>query len=217
MPHLEISISSLQHCQQWLSTRFKVLFTFIHNKSFRQFLDISFINLLENTPNQPSKFKTKNWFVINNHSRGTYNPNSQIKFKTSMFKWSLCGYSDAYILLSNTITITRAGADGNAKQLDERNKGVIFKNCAPFTDCISEINNIQIDNAKDLDAVMPMCDLFEYSGSYLKTSGSLWQYYRDKPNDILINSKLFKFKMKITGKTPAAVNTKGVKIAVPLK
>ena len=76
-----------------------------------------------------------------------------MKFKTAMLKSSLCDYSDAYILVKRTITITGAGADAAARQPDERNQGVIFKNCAPFTDCISEINNIQIDNAKDPDVV----------------------------------------------------------------
>ena len=61
----------------------------------------------------------------------------------------------------------------------------MFENCAPFADCISEINNTQIDNAKDLDVVMPMCNLFEYRDNYSKTSGRLWQYYRDDPNDVV--------------------------------
>ena len=79
--------------------------------------------------------------------------------------------------MSRSITINGAGDDDNAKQLDERNKGVMSKNCAPFTDCISEINNTQLDKAKDLDVVMTMYNLIEYSDSYLETSGSLWQYY----------------------------------------
>ena len=127
-----------------------------------------------------------------------------------MLRSSLCDYSDAYILVSGTITITRAGNDDAAWRLDERNKGVIFKNCAPFTDCISEINNTQINNAKYIDVVMPMYNLIEYSDNYLKTSGSLWQYYRDGPNDIITGSESFKYKIKITGKTPAAGNTKDV-------
>ena len=97
------------------------------------------MHLLDNTPDQPTKFRTKNWFEINDGSRGTFNTNSQIKFITSMLRSRLCDYSDAYILVSGTITITGAGADDAAKRLDERNKGVIFKNCAPFTDSISEI------------------------------------------------------------------------------
>ena len=141
-------------------------------------------NLLDdNKSNQPSKFRTKNWVEINDESRGTYNVDSQIKFKTTMLKSSLCDYSDAYILVKGTITITGAGDDAAVRQADEKDKGVVFKNCAPFTNCISEINNTQVDNAKDIDIVMPMYNLIEYSDNYAKTSGSLWQYYRDEPND----------------------------------
>ena len=80
----------------------------------------------ENAPNQPNKFRTKNWVEINNNSPGTYSTNSQIKFKTSVLKTSLCDYSDAYILVSGTITITEAGNDDAARRLEEINKGVIF-------------------------------------------------------------------------------------------
>ena len=103
------------------------------------------------------------------------------------------------------------------QKLDERNKGVIFKNCAPFTKCISRINNTDIDNAKDIDIVMPMYNLIEYSDSYSKTSGSLWQYYKDEPNDNITQFESFKSKIKITGKTPAAGNTKDVEIIITLK
>ena len=129
--------------------------------------------MLDNTPNQPSKFRTKSWVEINNYACEMYNTNSQIKFKTSMLKPILRDYSDAYILVSGTIIITGGGDNDSAKWADEKNKGVIFKNCAPFTDCISEINNNQIDNAKDIDIVMPMYNLIEYSDDYSKTSGSL--------------------------------------------
>ena len=111
------------------------------------------INFLDNTWNQPSKFRTKNWVHINDDSRGMYNTNSHIKFKTTMLKSNLCGYSDAYILVKGRVRITGAGADAAARLADERYKEVIFQNCAPFTNCISEINNTQIDNAKDLDVV----------------------------------------------------------------
>ena len=172
-------------------------------------------NLLDdNKSNQPSQFRTKNWVEINDESRGTYNVNSQIKFKTTMLKSSLCDYSDAYILVKGTITITGTGADAAARQADERDKEVVFKNCAPFTNCISEINNTQVDNAKDIDILMPMYNLIEYSDNYAK---SLWQYYRDEPNNNLADSESFKFKVKITGKTPAADNEKDVEIMVPLK
>ena len=131
------------------------------------------INLLDNAPNQPNKFKTKNWVEINDYLGGTYNTNGQIKFKNSTLRSTLCDYSKAYILVSRTITIAGAGIDDAARQLDEINKGVIFTNCAPFTDYLSEINNTQIDNAKYINVVMPMYDLIENSKNYLKTSESL--------------------------------------------
>ena len=134
-----------------------------------------------------------------------------------MLKSSLCDYSDAYILVKGTITITGEGADAAARQADERDKGVAFKNCAPFTNCISEINNTQVDNAKDIDIVMPMYNLIEYSDNYAKTTGSLWQYFRDESNNNLADSESFKSKIKITGKTPNDDNEKDVEIMVPLK
>ena len=87
---------------------------------------------------------------------------------------SLCGYSHAYILVKETIVIAPvlppvANPNNNVKE-------VVFKNCAPFTDCITEINNTQMDNAKYIDAIMPMYYLMEYSNNHSKTSGSLWQY-----------------------------------------
>ena len=97
-----------------------------------------------------------------------------------MLKSSSCDYSDAYIFVKETIRIAGAGDDAAATQADERDKGVVFKNCAPFTNCISEINNTQVDKATDIDIVMPMYNLIEYSDNYAKTSGSLWQYYRDE-------------------------------------
>ena len=97
------------------------------------------------------------------------------------------------------------------KRLDERNKGVTFKNCAPFTKCINRINNTEIDNAKDIDIVMPMYNLIEYSDNYSKTSGSLWQQSKDDPNDNITQSESFKYKIKITGKTLENGNTKDVK------
>ena len=134
-----------------------------------------------------------------------------------MLRSSLCDYSDAYILISGTLTITGAGADDTAKRLNERNKWAIFKNCAPFIDSISEINDVQTDNAKYIDVVMSMYNLIEYSNNYSKTSRRFWQYYWDDPNDNIIQSESFKFKIKITGKTSAAADTKDVEIAVLLK
>ena len=173
-------------------------------------------NWLDNASNQPSKFRTKLWVEINDESRGTYT-GSNITFKTTMLRSNLCDYADAYILVKGTITITGAGDDDAAKRLDERNKGVIFKNCAPFTKCISRINNTDIDNAQDIDIVMPMYNLIEYSHDYSKISESLWQYYKDDPNDNMADFKSFKFKVKITGKIPDNGNTKDIEIIVPLK
>ena len=155
-------------------------------------------NLIDDASNQPSKFKTKNCVEINDESTGTYNVNSQIKFKTTMLKSNLCDYSDSYNLVEGKITITGAGDDAAARQADERGKDVAFKNCAPSTNCISESNNTQIDNAKDIDIVIPMYNLIKYSDNYAKTSENLWQYYRDQRNDNLENSDSFKSKIKIS-------------------
>ena len=182
-------------------------------------------NLIEDTSNQPSR--TKNWVEINDESRGTYNVNSQIKFKITMLKSSLCDYCDAYILVKGTVTVNNtAAAAAAAAAVNNANKKVIFKNCAPFTNCISEINNTQIDNAKDIDIVMPMYNLIEYSDNYAKTTGSLWQYCKDIPalnaNDEITDftggntTDSFNFKAKITGRSEDN-GTKDVEIMVPLK
>ena len=182
-------------------------------------------NLIDDTSNQPSKFRTRNWVETNDESRGAYNVNSQIKFKTTMLKSSLCDYSDAYILVKGTISANNTAADGAAA--DNTNKKVIFKDCAPFTNCIREVNNTQIDNAKDIDTVMYMYNLIEYSDNYVKTTGSLWQYCKDIParnnNNNEINeftggntTDSFNFKAKVTGRT-GNNGTKDVEIMVLLK
>ena len=182
-------------------------------------------NLIDgNTLNQPSKFRTRNWVEINDESRGAYNVNSQIKFKTTMLISSLWDYSDAYILVKGTISVNNTAAQSAAA--NNTNKKIISKNCAPFTNCISEINNTQIDNVKDIDIVMPMYSLIEYSDNYAKTTGSLWQYCKDIParnaNDNIIVFDVnnvtdsFNFKVKFTGQT-GNDGTKDVEIMVPLK
>ena len=141
-----------------------------------------------------------------------------------MLKSSLCNYSDAYILVKGTISVNNTAADdANA---NNTNKKVIFKNCALFTNFISETNNTQIDNAKDIDIVMPMYNLIEYSDNYAKTTGSLWQYCKDIParnnNNEFIEftggnlTDSFNFKVKFTGQT-GNNETKNVEIMVPLK
>ena len=182
-------------------------------------------NLIDyDTSNQPSKFRTRNWVEINEESRVAYNVISQIKLKTIMLKSSLCDYSDVYILVKGTISVNNTAAQGAAA--NSNNKKIIFKNCAPFTNCISEINNTQIDNAKDIDIVMPMYNLIEYSNNYAKTTGSLWKYCKDIParngNDEIIVfgvnnvTDSFNFKVKIIDQT-GNVGTKDVEILVPLK
>ena len=182
-------------------------------------------NLLDDaSSNHPSKFKTKNWVEVNDQSRGTYNVNSQIKYKTTMLKSSLCDYSDAYIHVKGTITVNNSAVAPAAA--NNANRKVIFKNCAPFTICISEINNKQVDNAKDTDIVMPMYNLIEYSDNYSKKSGSLWQYCKDVPavnnNNAIVdftNANLtnsFNFEAKMTGQTDNN-GTKDVEIMGQIK
>ena len=100
------------------------------------------------------------------------------------------------------------------RRLDERNKGVIFKNCAPFTNCINEINHTQIDNANYIIVKVPMYNLTEYSDNYSKTLGRLWQYCKDEPNDNITKSESFEYKIEILAHKDVG-NTKDVKIAVP--
>ena len=148
--------------------------------------------------------------------RGNY-ANSDIRFKTTMLRSKLCDYTDSYILVKETITLTGAEANADGTNADERDKGVTFKKCAPFTKCISRTNKTDTDNAHDIDIVMPMYNLIEYSDNYSKTSWSWWQYYKDDPNDNLTDSESLKSKVKIAGKTPKNGNTKDAEIIVPLK
>ena len=98
-------------------------------------------NLLDKELNQVSKFRTRNWVEINDESRGTYTGND-INFKTTMLRSNLCDYADAHILVQGTIAITGAGNNAAKRRVDERDKGVTFKSCAPFTKCISRIIQI---------------------------------------------------------------------------
>ena len=134
-----------------------------------------------------------------------------------MLKSSICDYSDACILVSGNVKLTGEGADDAAKQTDERDKEVIFNIFVPFTKCKSEINNAQVDDAKEIGVVTPRYNLIEYSDNHSKISGSVWRYYRDEPNSTLTDSESFKSNVKITRKSPGNGNTKDVKIAVPLK
>ena len=118
-------------------------------------------NLLDTESNKPPKFRTRNQIEINDDIKGAYSPNKQIRFKTEMLRSTLCDYADAYILIKGNISV-----NNNAAGANNTNKKVIFKNCASFTNCISKINNTQIDNAEYIDIVMPMYNLIEYSDNY---------------------------------------------------
>ena len=141
------------------------------------------------------RFVTKKWIEVYDQSEKNYNVNKEIRIKTPMLRSDLCDFSDAYIVVKGDITVTNPN---NAK----RNKAVAFKNNAPFINCISKINGIKIDNAEDLDVAMHMYNLLEYSKNYKKTTGSLWNYYRDQPsNPLSTDSESFKYKTSITGNT----------------
>ena len=118
------------------------------------------INLLDNATNEPTKFRANKRVQINDESRGTCNTNSQIRFKTSMLRSSLCDYSNAYILVKGTVIVAKE----RDVALNNSNKEVIFKHCVPFT-----IYNVG----------MSKYNLIEYGDNYSKTSGILWQYWRD--------------------------------------
>ena len=153
-------------------------------------------NLLGNIPNKVPRFITKKWIEVHDQSEKTYNTNSQIRFKTSMLRSDLCDYSDAYIAVIGIVTVS-----ADERDRDKTNRQVILKNNAPFISCILKINGVLVENAEDLDIVMPMYNLLEYSKNYSKTSASLWSYYRDEltdetnnnndPNENAINSKSF--------------------------
>ena len=186
----------------------------------------------DNESEKLSKFITREYVRLNSLSN-TYNENKSIRFKTPMLRSNLCDYSDAYILVKGTITVTAPGANNNANNIrDKRNRTLILKNNAPFVSCITRINGELIEDADDLDIVMSMYTLLEYSKNYRKTIGSLYNYYRDElsddADDHAVNSITFKYKNKITGNTYNVdagaqgydVNKNGteeVELAIPLK
>ena len=154
------------------------------------------MNFLDTTSDDKDlpRFVTKKWIEVYDQSEKNYSINKEIRIKTPMLRSDLCDFSDAYIVVKGEITVTNPD---NAK----RNKAVAFKNNAPFINCISKINGAKIDNAEDLDVVMPMYNLLECSKNY-KKAGSLWNYYRDEQsNPLSSNSESFKYKASITGNT----------------
>ena len=192
----------------------------------------------DNESKQLSKFVTREYVEVNSLSN-TYNENKSIRFKTPMLRSNFCDYSDVYILVKGTITVTAPGVNNNADNIrDKRNRPLILKNNAPFVSCITRINGELIEDADDLDIAMSMYNLLEYSKNYRKTIGSLYNYYRDELRDDaddnnfdninVVNSNTFKYKNKITGNTYNVnagvqgydVNKNGkqeVELAIPLK
>ena len=192
------------------------------------------INFLGSPRHKLPKFVTKKWIKVHNQSNERYDDKRQIRFKTSKLRSDLCDCSDAYILVKGTITVT---SQGNVIR-DKKNRPLVLKNNAPVISCISKINNKLIENAEDLDIVMPMYNLLEYSKNHRKTTGSLFNYYRgelsddvdnnNSPKIKVIKSKSFKYKTSITGNTYEVVagadgyddtkeGTKETELALPLK
>ena len=160
----------------------------------------------------------KKWVEVHDQSgspKDRYKPSKQIILKTSMLRSDLCDFSDAYFVAKEDITLTKTT---NRDFIDIRNRSLRFKNNAPFTNCTSKIKNVLIDNVENLDAVMSMYNLLEYSKNYRKTTGSLWNYYRDETHnpptanynaDHIANFASFKYKSSITGKISNANQENG--------
>ena len=186
------------------------------------------INLLDKIDTDSKHFATKKWYIINDENNTNYgvdkdtganNPDT-IKYDTRVLKPNLCDYAEAYILVDGTI---RAGNALNPTRL-------ALKNCAPFTKCNLKINDEHVDTAENLDIVMPMYNLIEYSDNYQDSSATLYQYKRDEPpeNNAVAdltanNSDSFKYKIKLLGNInqlaadAARVGRLNVKVVVPLK
>ena len=181
------------------------------------------INLLNKDDIDSKHFATKKWYIINDENNTNYGVNKDtgannagtIKYDTRVLKPNLCDYAESYILVDGTIRA--GGADGNTR--------LALKNCAPFTKCNLEINDEHVDTAENLDIVMPMYNLIEYSDNYQDSSATLYQYKRDEPpadlaNNLATNiSSSFKYKVDLLG-NPAVVNNvarRNVKVIVPLK
>ena len=127
-------------------------------------------NLLNGSDIENSKFTTKKWYSICNELKGNYSHHNPIIFSTKSIASSLCDYSNAYILVTGDITATPNNAITQVE----------FKNCAPFNDCRTEINDTFVDYADFINITVPMYNLIEYSDNYSDTSGSLWQFKRDE-------------------------------------
>ena len=166
-------------------------------------------NLLGPAHDKLPRFITKKWIEVQSQSGSTYNTSKPIRFKTSMLRSDLCDYSDSYVWVKGKITVTNSNDNANFN-----------KELTPFISCISKIHGELVENAEDLDIVMPMYNLLEYSKNYEKTSGSLFNFDRDEPSEISIgagnnainisirSSKSFEYKTEITGSLVAGEDEK---------
>ena len=182
------------------------------------------INLLDKIDTDSKHFATKKWYIINNENNTNYGVNKDtgannpdtIKYDTRVLKPNLCDYAEAYILVDGTIRAVVANA----------NIRLALKNCAPFTKCNLEINDEHVDTAENLDIVMPMYKLIEYSDNYQDSSATLYQYKRDEPPEgdavadlTADNSSSLKYKISFLGNPvlDGAIAKINVKVLVPLK
>ena len=131
------------------------------------------VNLLNNSENEYSKFLTQKWYVIDSESKGNYSHENPIKFLTRSLESSLCDYSDGYILVTGNIAIKRRNADNTDDIALNAATQVAFKNCAPFKDCRTEINDTFVDYADFINIAMPMYNLIKYSDNCPDSSGGL--------------------------------------------
>ena len=137
-----------------------------------------------------SKFATRKWNIANEKSKSNFDPTNKITYNTEILKSNLCDDNDAYILVKGDITTAAAPA-----------KQVGFKNCSQFTKCITKIDGTTLDDAEDLDLVMSMYNLIEYSSNYSETKASLWLYFEDEGTyfnaDIVNNHNFQSIKFKL--------------------
>ena len=182
------------------------------------------INLLDTIDTDSKHFATKKWYIISDENNTNYGVNKDtgadnpdtIKYDTRVLKPNLCDYAEAYVLIDGTIRAAASNA----------NTRLALKNCAPFTKCNLEINDEQVETAKNLDITMPMYNLIEYSDNYQDSSATLYQYKRDEPpednaiNDLATDtSSSFKYKVSLLGNPVLVGNItkRSVKVVVPLK
>ena len=171
------------------------------------------INLLDSNDNESQKFATKRWYIINdqntgNNVYGNGEDGTKTKFETKVIKPNLWNYSDPYILVTGNI------------QNKPANSVVAFKNCAPFRICDVTVNNEHVKKAEDLDILMPMYNLLEYSDNHQESTGSLYQIKRDEPPDdnanVGNNTTSLVYKSKLISVADDN-NVNNIKLGVPLK